>query len=61
MEMTEALGKKKKKKRASKIYDSKKDKWIENYDTRPKNKLKKKKRVSLYAQSVYDEASFKYS
>ena len=49
-----------KKKRASKIYDSKKDKWIENYDTKPKNKLKKK-RVSLYAQSVYDEASFKYS
>ena len=59
MERTEALGRKKK--RASKIYDSKKDKWIENYDTKPKNKLKKKKRVSLYSQSVYDETSFKYS
>ena len=42
MERIEALGKKKK--RASKIYDSKKDKWIENYDTKPKNKLKKKKK-----------------
>ena len=49
-----------KKKRASKIYDNKKDKWIENYDTKPKNKLKKKW-VSLYVQNVYDEASFKYS
>ena len=40
MERTEALGRKKK--RASKIYDSKKDKWIENYDTKPKNKFLKK-------------------
>ena len=51
MERTEALGRKKK--RASKIYDSKRDKWIENYDTRPKNKFKKKKKEFHCTRKVY--------